>query len=184
MPLSRSLLPIGAACAALFGASVHAADLSPSGYFLQGGLAERGANSVTGGLVWNWDWRTQMAGGEITAITEASISHWSGRAIGGGRDSFIQLGLQPIFRYRFNQGASPWFLEGGIGLTVTDKLYVTSTKTFSTRFNFADTLGFGVSMGPKRDSELGLRLTHYSNASIKRPNPGENFLQLRYAKTF
>lgn len=181
MQMKNILVP---ACAALLTLGAHAADLSPSGYFVQAGIAERSAYSVTGGLVWPWSWRTQFAGGEISAITEASLSHWSGRAIGGGRESFIQLGLQPLFRYRFSQGRSDWFLEGGIGLTVTDKLYLTSTKTFSTRFNFADTLGFGRSFGPQRESELGLRLTHYSNASIKSPNPGENFLQLRYARSF
>jgi lipid A 3-O-deacylase len=181
MQLKKIMVP---ACAALLATGVHAADLSPSGYFIQGAVAERSAYSVSGGLVWPWAWRTTMAGGEFTAITEAFVSHWSARAVGGGRDSFIQVGVQPLLRYRFGEGRSDWFLEGGIGLTVTDKLYVTSSKTFSTRFNFADTLGVGMSFGNKRESELGLRITHYSNASIKRPNPGENFLQLRYAKTF
>jgi hypothetical protein len=31
---------------------------------------------------------------------------------------------------------------------------------------------------------VGLRLSHVSNAGIKEPNPGENFLQLRYARSF
>ena len=29
-----------------------------------------------------------------------------------------------------------------------------------------------------------LRVEHTSNASIKKPNPGENFVQLRYGYTF
>lgn len=29
-----------------------------------------------------------------------------------------------------------------------------------------------------------LRLQHFSNASIRHPNPGENFVQLRYARRF
>ena len=32
--------------------------------------------------------------------------------------------------------------------------------------------------------ELALRLQHFSNAGIKHPNPGENFVQLRYAQGF
>jgi hypothetical protein len=29
-----------------------------------------------------------------------------------------------------------------------------------------------------------LRIQHSSNASLKHPNPGQNFLQLRYARHF
>jgi len=29
-----------------------------------------------------------------------------------------------------------------------------------------------------------LRIQHSSNASLKKPNPGQNFLQLRYARHF
>jgi hypothetical protein len=31
-----------------------------------------------------------------------------------------------------------------------------------------------------RQRELVLRVEHFSNAGIKHPNPGENYVQLRY----
>jgi hypothetical protein len=67
---------------------------------------------------------------------------------------------------------------------MTDKPYRTPAKEFGTRFNFVDTAGVGRSFGAQRKHELGLRLVHMSNAGIKEPNPGENFLQLRYAASF
>jgi lipid A 3-O-deacylase len=65
-----------------------------------------------------------------------------------------------------------------------DRLYNTPTKQFSTRFNFVDNIGVGRSFGAQRQRELDLRVVHMSNGSIKHPNPGENFLQLRYAVMF
>jgi Lipid A 3-O-deacylase (PagL) len=35
--------------------------------------------------------------------------------------------------------------------------------------------------GADGEHELALRLQHFSNGGIRRPNPGETFLQLRYA---
>ena len=161
-------------------ASAAQADWKPTGFFVEGGAADHGAYSAHAGLVWLWDWRYDTGGGLVTAQTEASLGQWSGRSA-TGRVTFAQGVLQPIFRYHFDKSATGWFAEGGIGLSYTDKVYVTSTKTFSTRFNFADTVGAGYNFG---SSDVGLRITHYSNASIKRPNPGENFLQLRYGMKF
>ena len=32
--------------------------------------------------------------------------------------------------------------------------------------------------------KLALRIQHFSNGSIKKPNPGENFIQLRYSHSW
>ena len=65
-----------------------------------------------------------------------------------------------------------------------DKIYRTPEKQFSTSGNFHDMLGIGRSFGANRDRELSLRYVHFSNADIKKPNPGTDFLQLRYAVKF
>ena len=168
-----------AACLAVAAFAAHA-DWKPSGFFVQGGVADHSAYGLHAGLVWPWDWRYDPGRGLVTAQTEASLGQWSGRSA-TGRVTFTQGVLQPIFRYNFDKSATGWFAEGGIGLSYTDQIYITSTKTFSTRFNFADTVGAGYNFGAH---EVGLRVTHYSNGSIKRPNPGENFLQLRYGMKF
>jgi lipid A 3-O-deacylase len=180
MNTSRVLL---LASAALLAFSAHAAELAPGGVFVQGGGGENGTYAVSAGLVWPWSWRREARNGVVTGITEAYVSHWNARG-SDGRRSFTQLGLTPMFRYRGDHGRSPWFVEAGIGISVIDPVYTTDEKQFSTRFNFVDIAGVGRSFGPQGQRELSLRLSHVSNGGIKRPNPGENFLQLRYAVLF
>ncbi|MEZ0307374.1 MAG: acyloxyacyl hydrolase [Ramlibacter sp.] len=158
-------------------------DLVPGGAFVQGGVSEFSSRSLTAGVWWPWEWKRTFGGSEVSGITEAYVSHWSARAP-GGREGFVQVGLVPMFRFRPSAGASPWFLEGGIGISTMDKRWRNEDKEFTTRFNFVDVVGFGHSFGADRKHELGLRFSHVSNAGIKSPNPGQNFLQLRYAARF
>jgi hypothetical protein len=52
-------------------------------------------------------------------------------------------------------------------------------KRLSTAFQFGDHLGFGYRFGARSAFDLGYRYQHLSNGSIKRPNPGINFHQVR-----
>lgn len=171
------------ACTGALSLSAHAIDLFPSGAFVQGGIADHGTYSATAGLLWPWSWRREALGGEFSGMTEIYASYWSGRGA-TGRQGFTQVGVVPMLRYRFSRGRSDWFLEAGIGVSGMDSLYRNTDKQFSSSFNFVDVLALGRSFGEGRRQELSLRATHYSNAGIKRPNPGENFLQLRYAALF
>jgi lipid A 3-O-deacylase len=171
------------ACAGVLSLGAQAIELLPGGAFVQGGVAEQGAYSATAGLLWPWAWKREALGGEFTGITEAYVSHWSGRGA-TQRKGFTQVGLVPMLRYRFSGGRSDWFVEAGIGVSGMDSLYRTRHKQFSGTFNFVDVISAGRSFGAQRHQELSLRVTHYSNAGIKKPNPGENFMQLRYAHMF
>jgi hypothetical protein len=181
MNTPRLLASLAAAAAVCFNA--HAMDLTPHGVFVAAGVAPHSTRSAGIGLIWPWAWRKQAAGGEFSAITEAYVSFWRADAA-VGRQSLTQIGLVPLVRWRPDQGRSPWFGEAGIGISTTNHLYDTPHKQFSTRFNFVDTIGVGRSFGAQGRHELGLRVVHMSNAGIKHPNPGENFLQLRYAVKF
>lgn len=171
---------------ALLGAGLcggaQAADFRPAGAFVQGGVGEH-VGALTVGAFWPWDWR-HVERGEWTATTEVFASRWRADGFGGGHAGFTQVGISPVLRMRFTQGRSPWFVEVGIGVTLLDKDYRTPNTEFSTRFNFIDTLGVGRSFGEHRQHELSLRYTHISNADIRKPNPGEDFLQLRYTARF
>jgi Lipid A 3-O-deacylase (PagL) len=72
-------------------------------------------------------------------------------------------GPDSVFRYRPAGGASPWFFEAGVGLTLTTSLYETDRKRFSTTFNFGDHLAVGRNFGQHSEHELSLRLRHFSN---------------------
>jgi lipid A 3-O-deacylase len=181
-PMNTNRLFLLASIAAL-PISVMAADLRPAGYFVQGGLAERQTYSLTAGLLWPWSWRRDFGRTELTGLTEGFVSYWNARGV-DGRQSFTQIGVLPVLRMRFDGGRSDWFIEGGIGVSLMDRTYRTSVKEFSTTGNFVDVVGVGRTFGGDRRRELSLRFAHISNANIKKPNPGEEFLQLRYAVMF
>jgi hypothetical protein len=157
--------------------------LAPDGWFAQAGGGSHSTWAAGAGLLWHWSWRHAFGPGEFSGITEVFASHWKARH-NGSREALTQLGVVPLVRYRWDRGRSPWFVEAGIGLTVLDGVYRAEDKAFSTRFNFADVLGAGRSFGPQGRHELGLRLTHYSNGGLRKPNPGENLFGVRYAMMF
>ena len=66
-------------------------------------------------------------------------------------------------------------------MSTTDRRYTTPDRGFSTRFNFVSQLGVGRSFGNDGRHELSVRVQHHSNGGIRSPNPGEDFVQLRYA---
>jgi lipid A 3-O-deacylase len=182
--MKKLKLTLLAAAGAALALPARAIDLRPEWVYLQGGLAEHRMAAATVGLAWPWSWRSTLGNAEVTAQTEAYASAWSAPGIGGGRQSLAQLGLVPVFRFRLEQGRSDWFLEAGIGVTWMSKRLHTPDKQMSTTGNFHDLLGLGRSFGADRSRELGLRYVHFSNAGIKRPNPGLNVLQLRYGWKF
>jgi lipid A 3-O-deacylase len=158
---------------------------TPDSVFVQGGTTAQ-TRTATVGATWDWgaDWK--LGNGRLTGYTETSAAYWSflDHDPSRGRDQLGQFALVPVLRWRPAAGASPWFVEAGIGLTVTTSVYKTRTKEFSTAFNFGDHLGVGRNFGEGRRHELAVRVEHFSNASIKEPNPGETFVQLRYAYRF
>lgn len=167
---------LGAAAAVCLGA--HAAGWAPDGAFAEAGFAPSSGRSVTVGAQWSWDWQARFGDTGATGFTEAYVSRWS------ARETITQVGVVPMVRLRLKHGQSPWFMEGGIGISLTDSLYRNHGKQFSTRFNFVDVFGIGRSLDAEHRRDISLRLAHVSNANLKKPNPGENFLQLRYAAAF
>lgn len=156
----------------------------PSSAFVQAGSAH-GTRALTVGLTWDLPYRWQLGPGELSSHLEASYAYWQIQSADrAGLSHLSQLAVVPALRYRPAEGASPWFFETGVGVTATSSVYRTRQKRFSTSFNFGTHLAVGRSFGAQRQHEIALRLEHFSNAGIKHPNPGENFIQLRYARRF
>ena len=165
-------------------APAAAQEWRPATFFVQGGNGD-GVDAASVGVQWPWAWRRTALRGEWTARTELFGILWRARAAdGAGRDNFLQFGLVPLLRYRFAEGQSPWFVEAGIGLSVTNKLFVSRDKVFGSRWNFSDNLAVGRSFGEQGRHEVSLRLQHSSNAGLKEPNPGLNLVLLRYSSAF
>lgn len=75
-------------------------------------------------------------------------------------------------------------MELGIGANVITPAWLTDTRRFSTEFNSGDHLGLGRKLDEGGKDETEFRVEHYSNGGIQHPNPGENWIQLRYMHWF
>lgn len=182
--LLAATLAWGALAALPGAAQAQSAQASPSLY-IQGSQARSDTDALTIGATLPWKgWQRPLWGGQLTGYWDLYASRWSYDGLAGQREHLSLIGLTPTLRLRMDEGRSAWFWEGGIGLTVADKRYEIPNRTFSTRANFASHLGLGVSLGEQRQHDLVLRVQHVSNAGIKKPNPGENFVQLRYGYHF
>ncbi|NML42482.1 acyloxyacyl hydrolase [Ramlibacter sp. G-1-2-2] len=184
MMKTRNLAPLAAAAMLLLSTlPAHALDLTPSGVEVIGGPGRQGTAQAGAGLLWDWSWRSQHAF-LITGQTELILTQWRYDAVNGGKDSLQQITLLPMFRFVPEEGRSPFFLELGIGATYLTQHFETPHKEFGSQWNFYDTLGGGYRFGTRGEHEVGLRLLHVSNAGLKKPNPGDEFLLLRYAYRF
>lgn len=163
------------ACAA------QAAEGTGPAFAVEAGVATHDNYSLSAGLAWPLRWQRMAAGGEWTGRVELFVSYWSSY-VQGGRESRTLVGTLPVVRYRPAGGRSDWFAEAGIGVSYMDALFRTDLHQFSTQFNFVSAIGVGRSFGTHHEHDLSLRASHYSNAGIKNPNPGENFMQLRYSR--
>jgi hypothetical protein len=186
--LRRTVLAAAAGIAVVtIGTPVCAADagaLAPSSAFIQAGVAQE-AQMLVGGATWDWDWHKDLAIGRLGGYWEASLGRWNSDAGPDGGSAWVtQIGLTPILRLYPERWGGSWFVELGIGANFLLPIYQSRTKRFSTTFNFGDHLAIGRRFGEDGSHVLALRVQHFSNAGIREPNPGENFLQLRYSQHF
>jgi len=155
----------------------------PTRAFVQVGTAAHRTDQLVLGAIWDWPWQRTVRSGVVTGYWEASLGRWSAEHDDGRQHSawVTQAGITPVIRLERSNG---WFVEGGIGAYVLTPVYQSGDKRFSTTFNFGDHIGAGLRFGADRQHEVALRLQHFSNAGIRHPNPGENFVQIRYAVRF
>lgn len=175
------------AAAALLAAAAtsHAFDLRPDGISVFAGAGSHSARIAGASILWDWDFERMRRKAELTAHTELILNEWRANDFGGGHQYFTQVALLPTLRMRLSRGASPWYIELGIGASYMDKLFVTPQKEFSTRWNFYDVMGVGYTIGgPDGKHEINARWMHVSNGGLEKPNPGQDFLQLRYVSRF
>jgi hypothetical protein len=165
-------------------ASGPSSALVPSTAFLQVGAA-RDVEMLILGATWDWGWRRDTPLGRIGGYSEVSFGRWRSE-VGedGAADWVTQWGVTPVLRLHPDGWGGRCFVEVGIGANLLVPIYRTSSKSFSTTFNFGDHLAVGRQFGERGRHVIALRFQHFSNAGIESPNPGENFLQLRYVGRF
>jgi lipid A 3-O-deacylase len=163
-----------------------AVDWQPDAITVKAGVGDSHARMVGAGLRWDWDFRRLRRKSELTAHTEVMLNEWRAEKPDfSGTRYYTQVVLLPSLRMRLDRGASPWFLEVGIGASWMSHKFQTPDKQFGSEWNFYDVLGAGYTFGgPKGKHEMDLRLVHFSNAGLRDPNPGLNFVQVRYTREF
>jgi lipid A 3-O-deacylase len=166
-------------------ATTSAIGAEPVSVYAEAGQTfQHGNDTRTATIGLRWPMQSSFWDGRVTGAWDVYASHWKTNAQAGLDQSYAEIGLVPMFRYRFDGGQSPWFVEAGIGVSYLDKTYYTPTGHFSTQWNFSDHLGVGLSFGQQRHQSVGLYVKHVSNAGLRQPNPGESFVQLRYIYGF
>jgi hypothetical protein len=131
------------------------------------------------GLQWNWQRRWWRGGRwELGGYWDLSAGGWR-----NGEDTVYDVGLTPVFRLEGTAPGSP-YLEAAIGFHLLSDLQIDRGKSFSTRFQFGDHIGAGRRFGPRERYDVSVRLQHLSNGGIRKPNPGIDFLQLRFQYHF
>lgn len=156
----------------------------PHQVFIQAGWAGD-TNAVVLGATRPWNWHRSVAGGEVSGYWEASFGRWSTVRDDVRSSAWLtQVGVTPVWRWQPRAWGGDCYVEGGIGANLLLPVYRSRDKHFSTAFNFGDHVAIGRRFGAANEHELALRVQHFSNAGIKKPNPGEDFVQLRYAHHF
>lgn len=132
------------------------------------------------GMQWTWDrqwWKSN--GTHIGGYWDLTLAHWRGdhfRNQPGNTQSFTAVGITPVLRLQ-NDDSMGLYGEAGIGLRHLFDLYDNGGRQLSTHFQFSSHLGVGYVF--RNNVDLGLKIQHFSNGSIKKPNAGVNFVVVR-----
>ena len=130
-------------------------------------------------LQWDWNKRWLETGNwHVGGYWDLGMGYWKNSDVAAGQnDEIVEIGLTPVFRFQQND-LKGLYGELGIGAHFLSKTSL-GDKKFSTSFQFGDHLGVGYRFGAKGAFDLSYRYQHLSNGSIKRPNNGINFNQVR-----
>jgi hypothetical protein len=183
MPSVQKISALVAALLAISTSGVRAAPSAfrPDSVFLQLGDGNH-TRTATAGVMWDLPWHAAWAGGTLSSYVETSLGRWWIDEPGMSRSPWVsQVGITPVLRWHLGP-EGPWFAELGIGANVLLPAFHDNDRRFGTAFNFGDHLALGRALGDS--NELALRVQHYSNGGIKQPNPGINFVQLRWIHRF
>jgi len=132
-----------------------------------------------------WDWSKSWFRGDkwhVGGYWDAGVGYWKRDAAPGENDNLYEIGLTPVFRLQQNDFRGLYF-EGGIGAHFLSDTSL-GDKNFSTSFQFGSHLGLGYRFGAKHAFDIGYAYQHLSNASIKKPNDGIDFHEIRLQYDF
>ena len=137
------------------------------------------------GAQWKWEkawWPSN--GRHIGGYWDATLAQWRGNRyqnMPGSTQSITAIGLTPVFRFQ-NDSLLGFYAEAGIGVHLLSELYDNNDRQLSTKFQFGDHIAVGYVF--KNSADVRLKVQHFSNGSIKKPNDGVNFAVIRLSFAF
>jgi len=135
------------------------------------GKGDREVSLARVGLHWNYE-LAKLAPHNVHVFVETGLAYWR-----TDEGPIWDASITPVFRYARSRASGP-YVEAAIGLHFLSDTHLQPDVTLSTHFQFGDHIGVGWRRG---HYDLGVRLQHLSNAGLRNPNPGVNFLTLRVA---
>ncbi len=128
-------------------------------------------------LAADWSFLARSVAAGTWSMTGSLTANYSGFQ-GSQQDERVHdVGLTPVWRFSPNRADGQLFrpfIEFAVGLHYLSEKQL-PTKQFSTRFQFGDHIGFGVTFGEAYRCRLTYQFQHLSNGGIDAPNPGINF---------
>lgn len=137
------------------------------------GRTEKSTTTLRIGLQKNFQsrwWQSDV--GAFTGYWDAGYTFWKGNKTSDNHS----LSISPVLVYEFNADVFKPYIEAGVGVSLFENTRIESRRLGSS-FQFEDRLGFGLRL---YNQALGLRVTHYSNGSLKSPNEGIEVYSLHY----
>lgn len=120
---------------------------------------------------------------DLRLYWETSVNFWEYGEHDAHDTNFV-LAISPVLVTQIGHiKQSPVFLEAGIGVSFLDDTYFAG-KNVSTHYQFEDRLGLMMQFGKNNQHHVSVRYFHYSNAGLKKPNPGLDFIALSYQREF
>lgn len=127
-------------------------------------------------FAWNYQtapvWEGEFAAWPLDVSLEYSLGQVRAPTGRSNRD-LLRLGVTPFARWWFSRSSG---VELGVGVNLFSGTRV-GDKDLATALQFGSSIGVLHRLRSTRWL-IGVRLTHYSNAGIKQPNPGQDYFQL------
>lgn len=122
--------------------------------------------------------------GDVDIYWEMSVNFWEFGEQNQHETNFA-LALSPVISKQFATVANKYPLkwEFGIGVSLVDDTRFAG-KDIGSHYQFEDRLGLILQFGQQVTHSLAIRYMHYSNGGLNDHNPGMDFLNLSYAKSF
>ncbi|WP_171962686.1 acyloxyacyl hydrolase [Bordetella trematum] len=124
-----------------------------------------------------WSHQFSNGWGRLDLSGEFGAAYWW--ANGSREPGHVwQANAIPMFRWWANDR---FYIEAGIGATAFSHTSF-ADKRIGSAFQFGDHIGMGFLL--TKNNRIGVRYSHFSNAGIKRPNPGLDVVQMTYTYQF